>query len=127
MVTLSNTSQIRTTIKELSSEKETLKTKKHSQTLIYNKITQRVVESANLELGVVAHVCNYTGEASGGETGRPPVNQGQPKLWSQDTASETRSLVEVTGSKVQDGPQASLGFIKPHLKKQQKVQPLSGV
>lgn len=67
------------------------------------------------------------GKPLGGETGRPPVNQGQPKLRSQDTASETQSLVEVTGSEVQDGPQASLGFIKPHLKKQQKVQPLSGV
>lgn len=94
---------------------------------MYNKITQRVVESANLELGVVAHVCNYAGEASGGETGRPPLNQGQPKLASQDTASETWSLVEVTGSEVQDGPQASLGFIKPHLKKQQKAQLRSGV
>lgn len=45
---------------------------------MYNKITQRVVESANLELGVVAHVCNYAGEASGGETGRPPLNQANP-------------------------------------------------
>jgi hypothetical protein len=42
IVTLSNTPQIRTTIKELSSEKETLKTKEHSQTLMDNKITQRV-------------------------------------------------------------------------------------